>query len=413
MFFHSLNQTQRRGVTQSLLLILISTAIKLSTARSITKQTLANTNATMNLAEASSTDECAPYYYEADTNAEAKFESIRQSIPSISPKGTLTGDFGGVNYSGDDNDCWWTYSKCTTPKLEALPNDIADVPEPQTLGYGFDDGPNCSHNAFYDYLLSENQKATMFYIGSNVMDWPKEAKRGVEDVTAFSDRDAFAELYYTIKLVTDVTPTCWRPPFGDVDDRIRAIAQGLGLRTVLWKYDSNDWRMGSDGTTEEDVDKYYDTLLKDAKNGKFASNGVIILSHELNDFTMTEAVKYYQKLKKAFDNIVPIAVALNLTQPYIEDTVLMPSFLDYTSSDDAEQPGQSASLTSSTSSSGTVETPVTSGSQPNQSSDGRVNNDASPTVSPDSDSSAASWNGAYLGKDLACAFVVLAAYITL
>jgi hypothetical protein len=29
-----------------------------------------------------------------------------------------------------------------------------------TLGYGFDDGPNCSHNAFYDYLTSQNQKAS-------------------------------------------------------------------------------------------------------------------------------------------------------------------------------------------------------------------------------------------------------------
>lgn len=58
--------------------------------------------------------------------------------------------------------------------------DIANVPEvcriialhsyllaqsnsqPNTLGYGFDDGPNCSHNAFYDYLTSQNQKASVF-----------------------------------------------------------------------------------------------------------------------------------------------------------------------------------------------------------------------------------------------------------
>ena len=29
------------------------------------------------------------------------------------------------------------------------------------MGYGFDDGPNCSHNAFYDFLASQNQKASM------------------------------------------------------------------------------------------------------------------------------------------------------------------------------------------------------------------------------------------------------------
>ena len=32
--------------------------------------------------------------------------------------------------------------------------------QPHTLAYGFDDGPNCSHNAFYDYLVEEGQKAS-------------------------------------------------------------------------------------------------------------------------------------------------------------------------------------------------------------------------------------------------------------
>ena len=58
---------------------------------------------------------------------------------------------------------------------------MASVPEPNTMGYGFDDGPNCSHNAFYDYLESQNQKATLFYIGSNVFDWPLQAQRAIAD----------------------------------------------------------------------------------------------------------------------------------------------------------------------------------------------------------------------------------------
>jgi peptidoglycan/xylan/chitin deacetylase (PgdA/CDA1 family) len=58
---------------------------------------------------------------------------------------------------------------------------VSAVPEPETLGYGFDDGPNCTHNVFYDYLASQNQKATMFYIGSNVFDWPLEAQRALAD----------------------------------------------------------------------------------------------------------------------------------------------------------------------------------------------------------------------------------------
>ncbi|KZP27870.1 hypothetical protein FIBSPDRAFT_780350, partial [Athelia psychrophila] len=53
-------------------------------------------------------------------------------------------------------------------------------------------------------------------------------------------------LLQAIKLVVSlVTPKCWRPPFGDVDARIRAIATALNLTTVVWQYDSNDWQVGT------------------------------------------------------------------------------------------------------------------------------------------------------------------------
>jgi hypothetical protein len=215
-----------------------------------------------------------------------------------------------------------------TPKLAGLSEDTWQVPEPLTMGYGFDDGPNCSHNAFYDFLLNNSQKASMFYIGSSVIDWPLEAQRAIQDgheicvresflmsmvlehallmmgsvddrylvawlqyvphstcrpfsklicrptVTSFNSSAAFAELYYTIKaikLVTGVTPRCWRPPYGDVDDRIRAIAHGLNLTTIIWGYDSNDWQEGLNGITDADVDGFYQQFVDNATSGAFNS----------------------------------------------------------------------------------------------------------------------------------------------
>jgi peptidoglycan/xylan/chitin deacetylase (PgdA/CDA1 family) len=60
-------------------------------------------------------------------------------------------------------------------------------------------------------------------------------------MTALSNEQVFAELYYTQRIIKDVvgvTPKCWRPPFGDVDNRVRMIAESLGLTTVLWSEDS-------------------------------------------------------------------------------------------------------------------------------------------------------------------------------
>ncbi|KAJ7142949.1 hypothetical protein C8R44DRAFT_603060 [Mycena epipterygia] len=279
-----------------------------------------------------------------DTAARTKFLQMNSSIPDIPIKGTLKGDFSNFTptYDSSDPDCWWTYDQCTTPKLSELASDVANVPEPRTLGFGFDDGPNCSHNAFYDYLSAQEQKATMFFIGSNVQNWPLEAARAVADgheicvhiwshpyMTATTNEAAFGELWYTmqiIRLATGVTPTCWRPPFGDVDDRIRYIATQLGLETILWGYDAFDWEVGQNGITDAQVQANYAALAARAENGTFDSVGAIILTHELNNYTMQTAIDNYPKLAAAFDHIVPIAVALNKTQPYVETGYTMQTF---------------------------------------------------------------------------------------
>jgi len=187
----------------------------------------------------------------------------------------------------------------------------------------------------------------MFYIGSNVVDWPLEAQRGLADghelcvhtwshryMTSLTNEEVFAEFYYTlqaIKLVAGVTPTCWRPPFGDVDDRVRSIAKLMGLRTIIWQYDSNDWRAGTANITDADVDANYDALIARAQNGTFNTEGTIMLTHELNNFTMSEAMKFYDQLKAAFKYIVPMGVATNQTQPYVETDFAQPNFEQYIS----------------------------------------------------------------------------------
>lgn len=164
----------------------------------------------------------------------AEFQALYNSIdwtkaPSIRPRTmTASGGLDMSNYSSaEDPDCWWSASTCTKPKLADVNEDIVNCPEPETWGLTYDDGPNCSHNAFYNYLQDNKLKATMFYIGSNVIDWPYGAMRGLKDghhiaahtwshnyTTTLTNEEVLAELYYTqkaIKLATGVTPRYWRP----------------------------------------------------------------------------------------------------------------------------------------------------------------------------------------------------------
>ncbi|KAE9400016.1 carbohydrate esterase family 4 protein [Gymnopus androsaceus JB14] len=382
------------------------------------------------------TEECTPYEYapvtdalnsfppvwkgasilSSDSAALAMWNSISDSIPTdIAVKVSFYASFISSNYSSSDPDCWWTYDQCITPKLTGLPPDVAAAPEPSTLGYGFDDGPNCSHNAFYDYLDSQNQKATFYFIGSNVAQWPLEAQRALTDgheicahtwshpyMTTVASEDAFAELWYSlqmIKLAVGVTPTCWRPPYGDVDDRIRAIANALGLTTIMWKYDSQDADVDSgnvDGgqVTDADVVSNYNAFIQTAASGTFQTVGAILLSHEIDNFSMTEAISFYPQLKSVFQHIVPVGVSLNKTQPYVETNYSLPTFEQYVAGTLIVNSTTSSSTISSSSSSSTT----------SQSSTSSI---SSPSASSKGGQTTASKNAAYKVMDFGYGHVLL------
>ncbi|KAG1443940.1 hypothetical protein G6F56_010490 [Rhizopus delemar] len=284
----------------------------------------------------------------------AEYQALNKSIawdkmPKIKVrKATSDGGLDMTSYSDSDPDCWWSSSTCTKPKHEGVNEDIYACPEPETWGLTYDDGPNCSHNAFYDYLEENKIKASMFYIGSNVVNWPYGAQRGAKAghhiadhtwshalMTTLTNDEVLAELYYTqkaIKMVTGVTPLYWRPAFGDVDDRVRWIATQLNLTTVLWNLDTDDWAAGSSKTVDE-VKATYDDYVTMGSNGTFAQSGQIVLTHEIDNTTMDLALEYLPKIKEAYKNVLDVATCMNITYPYQEKTV---SFAPFGSSSDSD-----------------------------------------------------------------------------
>ncbi len=289
---------------------------------------------------------------QGDEEAAALFAQLNQTlgdkVANVQVKVGTMGDFSGYQYdNAADPDCWWTKTRCTKPKDESIPADIDRLPEPNTWGFGYDDGPNCSHNALYNFMAENKQKATMFFVGSNVMNWPLQALRAKQDghelcihtwshsaMTTMNNEQAFAELYYTrqaIKAVTGVTPKCWRPPYGDVDNRVRAIAGFLNLTNILWSDDTFDWQEGSNNITAETIKGNYQKVFDKAKNGEYNTYGAIVLNHEINNKTMQHMIEEYPKIKENFKYIVPIAAGMNWTTPYVETNETYPDFNQYTS----------------------------------------------------------------------------------
>lgn len=50
----------------------------------------------------------------------------------------------------------------------------------------------------------------------------------------------------------------------------------------------------------------------------------------LDNFTMSEMVKYYSQIKSAYKAVVPIQAAYNITNPYAETNYTYPDFSQYT-----------------------------------------------------------------------------------
>lgn len=148
-------------------------------------------------------------------------------------------------------------------------------------------------------------------------------------MTTQTNAQVVAELYWTLRAIkeaTGVTTKCWRPPFGDVDDRVRAIAHQMGLQTMIWDQDTNDWDMPGEGggkLAPSKVDGYFQKWIDTRKKGT-DKTGHIVLQHELNNATVKMAEKWLPKLQTSF-NVVTIQECLNVAQPYWETNWIYPT----------------------------------------------------------------------------------------
>lgn len=93
----------------------------------------------------------------------------------------------------------------------------------------------------YDFLQQNKTRATHFMIGRNIAQRPQaflQAFNQGDDIavhtwshpymTTLSDKAVVAELGWTMQIISDSTggrvPKFFRPPYGDTDNRVRAIS---------------------------------------------------------------------------------------------------------------------------------------------------------------------------------------------
>ncbi|KAG9100896.1 chitin deacetylase [Ceratobasidium sp. 370] len=202
--------------------------------------------------------------------------------------------------------CWWSCGSCTRE------TDVSTCPDKMTWGLTFDDGPSPWTPKVLNYLEDKKIKATFYVIGSNVIDKPAILQAtylaGHEialhtwshrALTTLSNEEIIAELGWNRKAIKDVTgvsPKTMRPPYGDIDDRVRAICKAMNLVPVLWttegelQYDSNDWRVNDGSASGAKLLSDFNSLLGRASS---LNTGFVSLQHDLYAQTVNMAVGYF------------------------------------------------------------------------------------------------------------------------
>jgi len=176
----------------------------------------------------------------------------------------------------------------------------------------FDDGPSPYTEELLEYLASKQLQATFFVVGSRVIERPQilleEYMAGHEisvhtwshrHLTSLTTAQIVAELGWTrhaIKQVLGVTPTTMRPPFGDIDDRVRAISLAMGLVPIMWtrapdgtQFDTNDWQVPGGMVTGPQSFATFQAILTNATT---LNTGFIVLEHDLYPQTVDLAIGY-------------------------------------------------------------------------------------------------------------------------
>lgn len=122
----------------------------------------------------------------------------------------------------------------------------------------FDDGPADGHTAaVLDVLAKHAVKATFFVVGQNVVGREHLLERMAAEGHGIGNhswshpklpelnddgiRRELAQTSEAIEAVVGFRPDVFRPPYGDTDKRVEAVAADLGLRTLLWDIDPRDW----------------------------------------------------------------------------------------------------------------------------------------------------------------------------
>jgi len=154
----------------------------------------------------------------------------------------------------------------------------------------FDDGPSEYTTQILDTLHRYGGRVTFFVTGNKVNEHKGKILRAAAmdceiichawdhtDLTKLSGRKIKKQLYDTIAAIATLTgkvSLMFRPPYGNINEKVEKVAKKLGLAIVNWSVDPKDWETQS-------AEETYNYIIENMKSGD------IVLCHDVYEATAT------------------------------------------------------------------------------------------------------------------------------
>lgn len=210
-----------------------------------------------------------------------------------------------------------TPSPVTTPGYRPPPtprtNANVDCSVAKCIALTFDDGPGPDTGRLLDLLKAQNVPATFFVLGNQAVKYPalvnREYTEGNEvgnhtwdhkdlsKLPAAAVQDEINRGADAIAAAGIPRPTLVRPPYGAVNDTVRAVG---GYPFIMWRVDPDDWKY-------PDPARIADQIVGHAKPGR------IVISHDTHKTTVDAIPAVIQRLKQQGYTFVTISTLMKGT----------------------------------------------------------------------------------------------------
>ncbi|RKP14211.1 hypothetical protein BJ684DRAFT_8942 [Piptocephalis cylindrospora] len=232
------------------------------------------------------------------------------------------------------SECWWTCGQCRAV------GDIFSCPSNTQWGLTYDDGPSTNTSILLDFLKQKNLKATFFVVGSRAITNPKILRRAYEEghhiaghtwshtaLTSQTNEQIIAELSHTSRAIREaigVTPRYIRPPYGDIDNRVRGVMHALGYKAIMWNHDTNDWNLNFGNPTNYDPAWVSGNISQWITSAPSAPDGIVALEHDLELEGVKQAQIAINMALKSNLKVQSVADCQGLTDLYFETSSFTP-----------------------------------------------------------------------------------------